>query len=59
MKRTPVVFKKPRAKTAYCWLCSRQLYAGGRAYVTVRDEAGIPHAVHETCANENEMEFSK
>jgi hypothetical protein len=39
----------PRANPPICWVCDRQLYAGGRCYELVAAEDGHEHPVHRAC----------
>lgn len=46
--------KQPRAKVPVCWICDRMLYAGGKSYAIVKDEAGNDRPAHKQCAKEQE-----
>lgn len=43
---------KPKARTMFCWYCSRKLYAGGRQYITITGDDGHEHDVHKQCHDE-------
>jgi hypothetical protein len=41
--------RHPRANPPICWVCDRQLYAGGRCYEIVVAEDGNEHPIHRAC----------
>jgi len=47
---------KPKAKTVFCWYCSRKLNAGGRQYITITGDDGHEHDVHKQCHDEQILE---
>lgn len=40
---------KKKARTIFCWYCSRKLRAGGRQYITITGDDGHEHDVHKQC----------
>lgn len=52
MKRQEIVRRirlRPKAKTPFCWWCSKRLCVGGHAYRLVIGVDGHEHAVHVEC----------
>jgi hypothetical protein len=49
--------QRERAKVAICWLCDRQLWAGGTSYTTIVED-GHEHPTHKFCAKQAQLQKS-
>lgn len=51
-----MAIKKPLFAARFCWICSRRLYAGGRAYKLIIGPDGHSHPCHADCVRDEEAE---
>ena len=49
--------KREGAKVAICWLCDRQLWAGGTSYTTIIED-GHERPAHKYCAKQAQLQKS-
>lgn len=49
--------QRERAKVAICWLCDRQLWAGGTSYTTIIED-GHEHPAHKFCVKQAQLQKS-
>lgn len=47
--------QRERAKVAICWLCDRQLWAGGTSYTTIVED-GHEHPTHKFCVKQAQLQ---